>query len=96
MGLWGAQNEAVEPILKGHGVGNGHIIQELKHVSQDMGLDERNYSPHSIRIGGSTALLNAGARPLLIKLLGRWLSDCYQEYPVLLTTESVGVSELMC
>jgi hypothetical protein len=48
-----------------------------------MGLDERNYSAHSIRIGGSTALLNAGAQPLVVKLLGRWLSDCYQEYPVL-------------
>lgn len=88
--------EPVSKISSNHGVGNGHIIQVLKQISRDMGLDERNYSTHSIRIGGSTALLNAGAQPLVIKLLGRWLSDCYQEYPVLLAKGSVGVSELMC
>jgi hypothetical protein len=68
--------EHVSKISKDHGVGNGHIIQVLKQISKGMGLDERNYSTHLIRIGGSTALLNAGARPLVIKLLGRWLSDC--------------------
>jgi hypothetical protein len=88
--------EPISKISKGHGVGNGHVIQALKLVSRDLGLDERNYSTHSLRIGGSTALLNAGARPLVIKLLGRWLSDCYQDYPVLLAKGSVGVSELMC
>jgi hypothetical protein len=88
--------EPISKILKGHGVGNGHVIQILKLVYQDMGLDERNHSTHSIRIGGSTALLNAGALPLVIKLLGRWLSDCYQEYPILLAKGSVGISGLMC
>jgi hypothetical protein len=52
--------------------------------------------PILIRIGGSVALLNDGARPLVIKLLGSWLYDCYQEYPVLLAKGSVEVSELMC
>ncbi len=48
------------------GVGNGHTIKVLKQVAREMGLDEKNYSTHSIRIGGS-----AGAQPLSIKLLGR-------------------------
>lgn len=88
--------DPVSHIGNGRGVGNGHIVQILKHIAREMGLDERNYSTHSIRIGGSTALLNAGAQPLVIKLLGRWLSDCYQEYPVLLAKGSMGVSKLMC
>jgi hypothetical protein len=82
--------EPVSKISKDQGVVNGHIIQVLKQISKDMGLYERNYLTHSIRIGGSSALLNAGARPLGIKLLGLWLSDCYQEYPVLLAKRSVG------
>jgi hypothetical protein len=82
--------EPVAKISKDHGFGNGHIIQVLKQISKDMGLDERNYSTHSIRIGGSTSLFTAGARPLVIKLLGRWRSDCYQEHPILLAKESVG------
>jgi hypothetical protein len=53
--------EPVTKISKDHGFGNGHIIQVLKQISKDMDLDDRNYSTHSIRIGGSTALLNTGA-----------------------------------
>jgi hypothetical protein len=44
----------------------------------------------------TTSLLNSGANPLVIKLLGRWLSDCYQSYPVLTSKGTVGVSKLMC
>jgi hypothetical protein len=39
----------------------GVYHQVLKQVARKMGLDERNYSTHSIRIGGSTALLNTKA-----------------------------------
>jgi hypothetical protein len=70
-----------EPIARAgpnHGVENGHIAELLKEVAATLGLNPANYSTHSIRIGGSAALLNSGANPLVIKLLGRWLSDCYQ------------------
>jgi hypothetical protein len=63
-----------------HGVENGHIVQLLKEVTATLELNAANYSTRSIRIGGSTALLNGGANPLVIKLLGRWLSDCHQSY----------------
>ncbi len=68
-----------EPIARvgpNRGVENGHIEQLLKEVATTLGLNAANYSTHSIRIGGSTALLISGANPLVIKLLGRWLSDC--------------------
>ncbi len=74
-----------EPIARlgpNRGVENGHIVQLLKEVATTLGLNAANYSTHSIRIGGSTALLNSGANPLVIKLLGRWLPDCYQPYRV--------------
>ena len=63
-----------EPISKfgsSNGSGNGHEVQLLEEVATDMGLNEANYSTQSIRIGGSTALLNGGANPLVIKLLGQ-------------------------
>lgn len=88
--------EPISSLREGHGVCNGHIVQLLKEVATEMGLGATNYSTHSIRIGGSTALLNSGANPLVIKVLGRWLSDCYQSYPVLTSKGTVGVSKLMC
>jgi hypothetical protein len=88
-----------EPIARvgpNRGLENGHIVHLSKEVATAVGLNAGNYSAHSIRIGGSTALLNIGANPLAIKFLGRWLSDCYQSYPVLTSKGTVGVSRLMC
>ncbi len=70
------QDITLEPIARvspNRGVENGHIVQLLKEVATTLGLNAANYSTHSIRIDGSTALLN---NPLVIKLLGRCLSDC--------------------
>ena len=58
-------------------------------------LNPKRYSTHSIRIGGATALLNAGTDSLLIKLLGRWLSNCLEEYPVLTAKGTEGLSTKM-
>jgi len=88
--------DPVSHITSGHGIRNSHMVQLLKYAAREMGLDDSHYSTHSIRIGGSTALLNAGAQPLVIKLLGRWLSNCYQQYPVLQAKGSMGVSKMMC
>ena len=33
---------------------------------------------HTVRIGGATKLLNAGADLLAVKILGRWLSNCFE------------------
>jgi hypothetical protein len=51
-----------EPIVRvgsNRGVENGHIVQLLKEVATTLGLNAANNSTHSIRIGGSTALLNS-------------------------------------
>ena len=91
---------SMDPALSMDGSGNGvsaaWVIRILKTLAQSMGLDPKQYSSHSVRIGGSTVLLNAGCDPLIIKLLGRWLSNCFEEYPVLLAQGTMGVSRLMC
>jgi hypothetical protein len=88
--------ERIARLGPNRGVEDGHIVQLLKEVAATLGLNVANYSTHSIRTGGSTALLNGGANPSVFKLLGRWLSDCYQSYPVLTAKGTVGVSKLMC
>lgn len=72
------------------------VVQHLKSVARSMGLNPANYSSHSLRIGGATALLNSQCSPLVIKLLGRWISSCFESYPVLLPAGCVGLSRLMC
>ena len=39
-----------------------------------------NYTSHSFRIGAATAAAAADVPDWLIKVLGRWSSDCYQRY----------------
>ena len=51
-------------------------------LPRSLASKQKNYSTHSVRIGGATALLNAGVDRLAIKLLGRWLSSCFEDYPV--------------
>jgi len=39
-----------------------------------------NIGTHSFRIGGASAALAAGASDALIRVMGRWSSDCYNRY----------------
>ena len=39
-----------------------------------------NYSSHSYRIGAATSAALAGVPDRVIKVLGRWFSDCYVRY----------------
>ena len=82
----------------GGGVNVASVIKILKALAKSMGLDPVNYSEHSshsVRIGGANLLLNAGCDPLIIKFLGRWLYNCFEECPVLLAQGTLGVSQLM-
>lgn len=82
------------------GVGTGISAKELastiKTAARQCGANPDRYSTHSVRIGGATALLNAGADRLAIKVMGRWLSSAFEEYPVLSAQGSAGLSKLMC
>ncbi|ETL88006.1 hypothetical protein L917_12892, partial [Phytophthora nicotianae] len=53
----------------------------IKRAAEARGMDFTRFMTHSVRIGGATALLNAGADKLPIKLPGRWMSSAYEGYP---------------
>ena len=78
------------------GITSNLVVAILKKLAVQLGLNPNLYASHSIRIGGATVLLNAGCHPLVIKLLGRWLSNCFEAYPVLLAAGTIGVSAMMC
>ncbi|OWY98711.1 hypothetical protein PHMEG_00030454 [Phytophthora megakarya] len=44
----------------------------------------------------ATALLNAGADRLVIKVMGRWLSNAFEDYPVLSSKGSADLSRHRC
>jgi hypothetical protein len=50
-----------------------------KHARFD-GLSERDVSTHSLRIGGATALVQAGAEFAAVQIVGRWASDVFKIY----------------
>ncbi|OWZ16431.1 hypothetical protein PHMEG_0009788 [Phytophthora megakarya] len=68
----------------------------IKKAAGRSGLDPARYSTHSVRIGGATALLNAGADRLVIKRLGRWMSNAFEDYPVLSSKGVADLSRHMC
>ena len=43
-------------------------------------LPRNRVSPHSLRIGGATSLINRGVPDVVVQLLGRWNSDAYKSY----------------
>ena len=63
-----------------------HLLQDS---ARSAGLPNENLKGHSFRIGAASAAA-AGLPDWLIKMLGRWSSDCYQLY--IRTQESVLLS----
>ncbi|EGZ11851.1 hypothetical protein PHYSODRAFT_516697, partial [Phytophthora sojae] len=72
------------------------VSKIIKHAAASNGFEPNRYSTHSVRIGGATALLNAGADRLVIKLMGRWLSNAFEDYPVLSANGTVDLARQMC
>lgn len=65
------------------------FVGRVKHWIQMIGLDPVNYSGHSFRRGGATAMARAGISPEIIQIQGRWRSDAYKLYL------QVGVESLL-
>lgn len=71
------------------------VSTTLKATARSIGVPEANYSTHSIRIGGATALLSGEASSIAIKLLGRWLSNCFEQYPTQAASSTTTLSRRM-
>ncbi|EGZ08979.1 hypothetical protein PHYSODRAFT_416719, partial [Phytophthora sojae] len=56
------------------------VAKLIKEAAKSMGLSPKDYSCHSLRIGGACALLAAGNSDLVIRLMGRWSSWCFTVY----------------
>lgn len=80
----------------GSGISAKDMSATIKEAARESSMDPARFSTHSVRVGGATALLNAGADRLAIKVMGRWLSSAFEEYPVLTAQGSSGLSKLMC
>ena len=52
----------------------------LSTMLQSAGIDHKNYSTHSFRIGAATSAKEAGISDVHVKMLGRWKSNAYQLY----------------
>jgi len=66
------------------------VTHLLRDSARSAGLPYESLKGHSFRIGAASAAAAAGLPDWLIKVLGRWSSDCYQIYirtpePVLLS-----------
>ncbi|OWZ13025.1 LOW QUALITY PROTEIN: hypothetical protein PHMEG_00013722 [Phytophthora megakarya] len=88
-----------EPVLKlgkRGGISSRLVERIFKRSVLEGGLDPARFSTHSVRIGGATQLLSAGADHLAIKLLGRWLSSRFEDYPLLTSEGTALLSKLMC
>ena len=56
------------------------LAKELRSALQRCGLPADHYFTHSFRVGAATTAAAAGVPSWLIKVLGRWSSDCYEHY----------------
>lgn len=56
------------------------VSQVVKLVAEDLGLNPKLYSSHSIRAGGATYMFRQGIEPLIIKTHGRWNSNTFARY----------------
>ena len=56
------------------------LTHELRDVLQQCGIQPQHCFSHSFRIAAATTAAAAGIPAWLIKVLGRWSSDCYERY----------------
>lgn len=56
------------------------LTRETRFLISKGGLNSREFAGHSFRIGAATTAASANIAPWLIKVLGRWSSDCFERY----------------
>ena len=78
-----ADQRANTPLFRRHdgkALCTGDVRDLVKLLMKRLGHDPARFGAHSLRIGGATSALAGGVSPQLIRLMGRWASDCYEIY----------------
>ena len=79
-----AQPPASRPLFtfsqSGSWLTRSSLTKELQFILQQCGFPSNNFYSHSFRIGAATSAAAAGIPARLIKVQGRWSSDCYERY----------------
>ena len=57
-----------------------HALQTIQHLGSRLGFDPRDFGTHSPRRGGAYDLLQAGASPEEVRVMGRWNFDCWLKF----------------
>ena len=68
------------------------LVNNLRQVLTQAGVDASNFTGHSFRIGAATAAAANGVEDSLIQTLGRWKSDSYKRYIRIPNTELANIS----
>ena len=68
------------------------LVNNLRKVLTQAGVDASNFTGHSFRIGAATAAAANGVEDSLIQTLGRWKSDSYKRYIRIPNTELANIS----
>ena len=93
----GSAEAATTPLFRvgGQAIRRDHVANMVKRLMQRIGLDPRKFGAHSLRIGGATAALAAGVQPAVIRITGRWSSDCWELYARLSKEAALNVTTLI-
>ncbi len=73
-------SEALFVLPSGQMMTRSFFVSSLRHLLQRLGLPQDLYCGHSFRSGAATSAARAKIPDHLIRVLGRWNSDCYQRY----------------
>ena len=64
----------------GRSLSKSLLISETRQLLAKGGLREEEFAGHSFRIGAATSAAAANTPAWLIKVMGRWSSDCFERY----------------
>ena len=71
------------------------LVTLVKSTLQAAGIDPSFYNGHSFRIGAATTAAAAGIQDAIIKQLGRWSSEAYQEYVKIPRQQLANISRVL-
>ena len=71
------------------------LVQHLRDVLKRLGIDPKKYCSHSFQIEAATTAASRGVEDSVIKTLGRWKSQAYQEYVRIPREQPASYSSLL-